>query len=134
MKKILICLVLLLVGCTNSSYSSFVDKAKGSSETNDIPFNIEFFIDDSDDVLVYQVVIDEAKIDLNNVKAIVIHNVKTDNIFPSIGVVDDPVNINEETKGINLVGYVEKQNIEFKVYIETNNNSYSYIYRYNMQE
>lgn len=131
MKKIWIFLALLLVGCTNSSYDNFVTKARNSSESNNIPFNIEFHIDDSDDLLVYQVIIDGTS-DLSNVKAIVIHNVKTDNIFPSIGVVDDSVSLDGNTKGINLIGYVPKQDIEFKVYIESNNNSYTYIYRYNM--
>lgn len=130
MKKGLILLILLLVGCTNSSYNSFVAKANKSIESESMPFKVEFYIDDSDSLMVYQVVIDEAEYELDNVKAIVIHNVKTDNIFPSIGVVDDTINLDSNTKGINLIGYVEKQDVQFKVYVEIADKSYTYIYNY----
>lgn len=132
MKKFLIILVLLLVGCSNN-YSDFVSKAKRSNESNDLPFKVELFVDDSDDILIYQVVIDDIEYDLNDVKAIIVHDKKTTNAFPSIGVVDDTIDLNNETKGINLVGYVEKQDVTFKLYLEANNNSYSYTMRYNMQ-
>lgn len=95
-----------------------------------MPFKVEFYIDDSDSLMVYQVVIDDAEYELDNVKAIVIHNVKTDNIFPSIGVVEDTINLDSNTKGINLVGYVEKQDVQFKVYVEIADKSYTYIYNY----
>ena len=131
MKKLLIILVLLLTACSNNNYNDFVKKASSSPETSDIPFDINFYIDDTDDII-YQVIIDNPDYDLNDVKAIVIHDKKTKNAFPSIGVVDDTIDINDTTKGINLIGYVEKQDLEFKVYIETNNTSYTYIYRYNM--
>lgn len=130
MKKGLILLILLLVGCSNSSYNSFVEKANKSIESDSMPFKVEFYIDDSDSLMVYQVVIDDAEYELDNVKAIVIHNVKTDNIFPSIGVVEDTINLDSNTKGINLVGYVEKQDVQFKVYVEIADKSYTYIYNY----
>ena len=78
-----------------------------------MPFGIEFYIDDIDDSkLIYQVIIDNPDYELNNVKVLVIHNVKTNDIFPSVGIVD-------ETNGI-----------EFKVLVETNNNKYIYQYSY----
>ena len=98
-----------------------------------MPFGIEFYIDDIDDSkLIYQVIIDNPDYELNNVKVLVIHNVKTNDIFPSVGiVVDKTVTINEDNKGIILMGYIDETNdIEFKVLVETNNNKYIYQYSY----
>lgn len=131
-KVVLILMCFFMIGCTNREYDNFVLKAKDSKISDVIPFDINFYIDDSEEILIYQVIIDNSKLELNNIKAIVIHDVKTDNIFPSIGVVDEPIDLNNEVKGINLIGRAPKQNIEFKVYIEANNTSYAYIYRYNI--
>ena len=132
MKKILILSVLLLVGCSNNNYSNFVKEAKESTITDNIPCDVKFNIDDTDEDMIYQVVIDNCDYELNDVSAIVIHNKENDNGFPSIGVIDDKINLNNETKGINLVGYVKKQdNIEFKLYLKANNTSYAYNFSYN---
>lgn len=131
-KVVLILMCFLIIGCTNREYDNFVLKAKDSNISDEIPFDINFYIDDSEEILIYQIIIDNSRLELNDIKAIVIHDVKTDNIFPSIGVVDEPIDLNSEVKGINLIGQTSKQDIEFKVYIETNNTSYAYIYRYNI--
>ncbi len=133
MKKIFIILCLLLVGCHKiSPYDLYVKELK---ETNiiseDIPFDINFYIDNvNENRIIYQVIIDNPKVEANKVKSLVIHDVVTKDIFPSVGIVDEEINLNEE-KGIILIGYVDKiSDINFKVLIETEDNKYFYTYNY----
>ena len=132
MKKLLI-LLILLVGCSKSNvYDMYVSELKENSNISEnIPFDIDFYIDNvNEERIIYQVIIDNPKVEATSVKALVIHDVKTDDIFPSVGLVDDPINLNEE-KGIILIGYVNKtKDINFKVLIENENNKYIYEYNY----
>ena len=78
--------------------------------------------------IIYQVIIDNPKVDASNVKALVIHDAKTEDIFPSVGIVDEAINLNKQT-GIILMGYINKtEDINFKVLIETDQ---KYVYNYN---
>ena len=132
MKKLLF-LVILLVGCSKSNvYDMYVEKLKDDDNiSRDIPFNIEFNIDNvNDNRIIYQVIIDEPKVEATNVKALVIHDVKTKDIFPSVGIVDEPIDLQKE-KGIILIGYVDQtDDINFKLLIETEDNQYIYEYNY----
>ena len=132
MKKLLF-LVILLVGCSKSNvYDMYVEKLKDDDNiSRDIPFNIEFNIDNvNDNRIIYQVIIDEPKVEATNVKALVIHDVKTKDIFPSVGIVDEPIDLQKE-KGIILIGYVDQTyDINFKLLIETEDNQYIYEYNY----
>lgn len=132
MKKLLF-LVILLVGCSKSNvYDMYVEKLKNDENiSRDIPFNIEFNIDNvNDNRIIYQVIIDEPKVEATNVKALVIHDVKTKDIFPSVGIVDEPIDLQKE-KGIILIGYVDQtDDINFKLLIETEDNQYIYEYNY----
>ncbi len=132
MKKLLF-LVILLVGCSKSNvYDMYVEKLKDDENiSRDIPFNIEFNIDNvNDNRIIYQVIIDEPKVEATNVKALVIHDVKTKDIFPSVGIVDEPIDLQKE-KGIILIGYVDQtDDINFKLLIETEDNQYIYEYNY----
>ena len=74
---------------------------------------------------------------MHDVKAILIHNYFTNDIFPSIGIFDDGVDLltnSEEVKGISLVGYISStkdiNNLEYRVYIEykTDNDETNKIY------
>ncbi len=132
MKKLLF-LVILLVGCSKSNvYDMYVEKLKNDENiSRDIPFNIQFNIDNvNDNRIIYQVIIDEPKVEATNVKALVIHDVKTKDIFPSVGIVDEPIDLQKE-KGIILIGYVDQtDDINFKLLIETEDNQYIYEYNY----
>ena len=132
MKKLLF-LVILLVGCSKSNvYDMYVEKLKDDENiSRDIPFNIEFNIDNVNyNRIIYQVIIDEPKVEATNVKALVIHDVKTKDIFPSVGIVDEPIDLQKE-KGIILIGYVDQtDDINFKLLIETEDNQYIYEYNY----
>ena len=135
MKKILLFLLpFLLLGCHKSNYDNYVEKAFNSTKSDSIPFNVELHVDDSGDELLYQIIIDNPIYELKNVKAIVVHDGEKKSVYPSIGIVDDTVTLNNDTKGINLIGYTNKQDLNFKLYLETNDNVYSYKIRYNMQE
>lgn len=129
MKKLLVLLCFLLVGCSNSVYDDYVKELKNSEASSEIPFDIEFNIDNvNENRIIYQVIIDNPKVDASNVKALVIHDAKTEDIFPSVGIVDEAINLNEQ-KGIILMGYINKtEDINFKVLIETDQ---KYIYTYN---
>lgn len=129
MKKLLVLLCFLLVGCSNSVYDNYVKELKNSEPSSEIPFDIEFNIDNvNENRIIYQVIIDNPKVDASSVKALVIHDAKTEDIFPSVGIVDETINLNEQ-KGIILMGYINKtEDINFKVLIETDQR---YVYNYN---
>ena len=133
MRKILLLICILLVGCSKSTiYDTYVKNLKENNNISEkIPFDIEFYIDNvNENRIIYQVIIDNPKIETDNVTALVIHDGETNDIFPSVGIVDDKVDLNID-KGIILLGYVaQTSNINFKVLIETNNNQYVYQYKY----
>lgn len=75
----------------------------------------------------YRAIIDNPKTDMYNIKALLIHDYFTEDIFPSIGIFDETENLivgNEEVRGISLVGYIETTNdieeldLNVKLYIE----------------
>lgn len=133
MKKILLVLCILLVGCSKPTiYDTYVKNLKENNNiSTDIPFDIEFYIDNvNENRIIYQVIIDNPQIETDNVTALVIHDGKTNDIFPNVGIVDEPIDLNID-KGIILLGYIDQtSDINFKVLIETNNQQYIYEYKY----
>ncbi|MEG2322391.1 MAG: hypothetical protein RSB71_02765 [Bacilli bacterium] len=129
--KYLIILILLLTGCHNN-YDNYVEETKGVKVSLQLPCDINFYIDEvNENRLIYQVIIDNPQYELKDVKAMVVHNVKTNDVFPSIGIVDNVITLNKDNKGIILIGHVDKKDkIEFKVLLEINNQKYGYIYNY----
>ena len=141
---VFIAFILLLVGCSENStsinngniekekdsYIKYVQELKKVKESSlDIPFDINVTYDKLDDEEVrYQVIIDNPKKDIKNVKALAIHNKQTDDIFPCIGIFDDPVDLllESKSKGVILVGYIpyegelDEFNCEMKVLISYN--------------
>lgn len=135
MKKIVIFFLLsLLVGCSKpTTYDNYVTALKQETVTSEnIPFDVNIYMDEvTESKWIYQVVIDNAEKEMKDIKALVIHDVKTKDVFPSVGIVDEPITLNEQTKGINLIGYVDKkEEIEFKIFVETNHQKYIIIYNY----
>lgn len=119
-KLIIIVFSLLLASCTTSKYGIYINElnnATNSSENIPISINIETE-KITDDLYVYRALIDKNEEVMNQVVALLIHNKETENAFPSIGIYDEKINVNNE-KGIKLSGYVESiEDIEYKLYIE----------------
>ena len=99
MKKIvLIILLLITTGCFNNNisidketYKSYIDELKEIDTVNneDIPFDINIYYDKIvDDEVVFRLILDNPKSEMNNIEAIVIHNSTTDDIFPRSGIFD----------------------------------------------
>lgn len=127
MKKIflLVIISLLLTGCYNSNYSkekleydNYIEELKEANEDkflNNIPFDINVYFDkDIDSEITFRVIIDNPKEAIKNIKAIAIHNYKTEDIFPTSGIFEDPLSLipnvidkdKNEVEGIILVGYI----------------------------
>lgn len=136
MKKIMIIILisLTLTGCKPKEnnelkvYNSYINKLKDKEVINDkeYPFNINIQIEKiTDEEIIYVLRLDEFKEKLYNIETIILHNSKTEDIFPSIGIFDDKLNLpNEKQKGILLVGYIDfnkelkEFHTDFKVYIK----------------
>jgi hypothetical protein len=144
MKRVwLLLILLLLVGCSNgemkqekTAYNEYIDELKHASNknfSNYLPFNINLYYDKIIETeVMFRVIIDKPKEPIRNIEAIVIHNQKTDDIFPTSGVFDQeysliPNVINKKSnyvEGIILVGYIpfdlelNKFNAEFKVLVK----------------
>jgi len=124
MKKILLIITLLfmLTGCTNELtkeeilYNDYVTELKKVTnyETN-LPFDLEIYVDKIIETeVMYRVIIDNPKVSLRNIEALVIHDKYTEDIYPSSGIFESKLNlipgvINEKSnyvEGIILAGYI----------------------------
>lgn len=130
MKRVFLILIITLVsGCgelNNKYINSIADLDRQLYSSDNIPFNIEISLDELIDTeWRYTVVIDNPVKKFTEVSALVIHNYELSDVFPSVGIVDEPVNLSSSSdvdysKGIILVGYIPSKfdEIEFKVMIE----------------
>lgn len=121
MKKrlvIFLSFLILLCGCKDEKitkekmiYDKYIKELKEVNiSSEDYPFNIEVKYDKLvKGIIRYQVIIDETKEDIYDIEAIAIHNKKTDDIYPSIGIFDDKESllVNKKPTGIILVGYID---------------------------
>lgn len=133
-----------LIGCNNKdeittvkdNYLVFKEellKKQEYTKEEEINFDLNISIDRiTEEEISYRAIIDNPKENMHNIKAMVVHDYFTDDIFPSIGIFDDTIDLiigNEKTKGINLVGYIkttkeiEDLNLNIKVYVEYINDS-----------
>ena len=143
-RSIIIALVsFVLIGCNKDEVTLEKDdylvfkqeliEQEKFTKNEELKFDLEISVDRiNEEEVSYRAIIDNPKENMNNVKALIIHNYFTDDIFPSIGIFDEPINLivdEEEVKGINLVGYIKTTkdisdlNLEVKVYIEYTNDS-----------
>jgi hypothetical protein len=124
MKWFLILIILFLTSCTPNLedekiiYENFINELKSTpiNQVNeDMPFTINVYFEQIiDNEIVYRVIIDEPKMVIKNIKAIAIHNYKTNNIYPTVGIFEEPLHldpnyINLEDNyvgGVVLVGYI----------------------------
>lgn len=151
MKKRLIILlipIILLCGCKDEKitkekelYDNYIKELKEVNDSStDYPFKIEIKYDKLvDGIYRYQVIIDETEEDIYDIEAIAIHNKKTKDIYPSIGIFDkkEKLEVGKKPAGIILVGYIdydkkiEDFNCKIKVLIKyknKNNNKKSVYY------
>lgn len=151
-KVIVVCSLLLvfLVGCSSdvkvavdntveeekNDYVTYKNALQNVSEFTDddkLPCEITTSIDRiNEEEVSYRVILDNPKVDMHDVKALIIHNYFTEDIFPSIGVFDEPEDLiigSEEVKGIQLVGYIKTEeaiedlNLELRIWIEYKDNN-----------
>lgn len=124
MKKILgiIVLMFLLGACSNKLtneeklYNEYIfDLKKGVNYESNLPFDLEIYVDKIIETeVMYRVIIDNPKVPLRNIEALVIHDKYTEDIFPSSGIFETKLNlipgvINKNSnyvEGIILAGYV----------------------------
>ncbi len=139
MKKIIIIIILIIsiTGCTKKVssqellYNKYVKELNDVEEyTIDLDFDINITIDKiNEKELIYRVYIDNPKTDMNQIEAIVIHDKKTEDVFPSSGIFENKLSLKvnreeNDTKGIILGGYIdfdksiEEFNGTFKVLIK----------------
>lgn len=122
MKKLLVLLmsIIILTGCSNNKtdnqkdiyvkYIKELNNVKKSS--NNIPFDIEVKYDKLiENEVRYQVIIDNVKENIYDIKALAIHNKETNDVFPSIGIFDEKQDLLKDQKpsGVILVGYIDYQ-------------------------
>ena len=124
MKKIfwIITLVFLLSGCTKELtkeeiiYNDYVDKLKQEEKIEDsLPFDLEIFVDKIiEKEVMYRVIIDNPKVSLRNIEALVIHDKYTEDVYPSSGIFESKLSLipgvinktSNYVEGIILAGYI----------------------------
>lgn len=147
MKKILIiitCLCLLTACKTKENesekiYNSYIEELKNieNKKVNE-DLTVKFIIEKLDNnYLSYNALIDKNDLVMNEVEALLIHDKQSVNSFPSIGIFDEKISLNESTKkGIKLGGYLERvEDATFKLLIkykskEGKSEKYYYIYKF----
>lgn len=147
MKKLLVIvpLLILMVGCTNSSeenkiayleYKSELEEKETFNEEESLDFNVYFNIERiNEEIVDYSLVIDKPKINMHNVKALLIYNFVNEEAYPSVGIFDKPVELLIDTEDkIVLNGNIQTINditdTKFKLYLEytDDNNNLNKIY------
>lgn len=90
-------------------YIKYVKKLKKVRESSeDLPFAVDIVYEKIKEEVRYQVVIDSPTTDIKEIKALAIHDKQTDDIFPSVGIFDDKIDliIDKKPSGVILVGYI----------------------------
>lgn len=134
MKKLILFLpIILLIGCTNTveenkysylEYKSELQKEDNLNVNDNVDFNIFFnIIRENNEIVNYSVTITNPIIDMKMVKALLIHDYMQDDVFPSVGIFDDPINLEKDsTNKIVLQGKIQTtddiSNVNFKLYLE----------------
>ena len=132
-KIILVCFIILSIfvftGCTKENNNQKVDKSTKTnkieskkdtylkyvkklksikSSDEELPFDVDVVYEEMNDEVRFQVVIDNHKTEITNIRALAIHDKQTDDVFPSVGIFDDKVDLipNQKPSGVILVGYI----------------------------
>ena len=129
------CCFLLLVGCSTKEedekyayleYKNDLETQKVYDDEDSLDFDIYFNIvrnREDNEVVDYSIVIDNPKVDMYDVKALLIHDYMNEDVFPSVGIFDAPVTLRKDSSDkIRLEGNIhtdsDTDNIKFKLYLE----------------
>ncbi len=134
MKKVLLIipLVLLLIGCSNKveddkfaylEYKKNLEKQEDFINNDELDFNTFFDIERDGDKINYSLTIDNPKIDMHNVKAILIHNYPIEDTYPTVGIFNETKEILFNSgNSIKLEGTIlssdDISDVKFKLYLE----------------
>lgn len=96
------------------------------TNNNDINFDINISFDKIDeDEISYRAIIDNPKENMHDIKALLVCEYSGDDIFPSIGIFDDEIDLllnSDEVRGFSLVGYIntteESTDLKIRLYLE----------------
>lgn len=145
MKKLyLLIVLLLLVGCSTKDennkyayleYKNNLEEQKDFYVKEDLDFKFLFNIEKDGDITKYSLIIDEPKINMYNIKALLIHDGINEEAYPTIGIFDKPMSLltgidNEIRLEGSTTNDIESMN--FKLYIEytdENNKEYKVYYK-----
>lgn len=143
-KYLLILPLIILVGCTNEveenkhAYLTYKNELQ-EQETYDEEapdFNTFFNIESiSEEEVNYSMIINNPKVNMYDVKALLIHDYLQEEAFPSSGIMDEPEDLLKESNDkIELKGSIHSaediSDVKFKLYLEytDDNNEINKIY------
>ena len=134
MKKLVLVLpLILLMGCTNEieenkyaylEYKNELVEQDNFSKDEDIDFNTYFdIVKENEEVINYSIIINEPNTDMHKVKALLIHDYVQDEAFPSVGIMDEEVELLKGSNDkIELKGKIQTiddiSDVKFKLYLE----------------
>lgn len=134
MKKILLLIIpiLLLTACSSKEeekiayleYKNELEKQEVFSHEEELDFNVYFNINkEGEEITNYSILINNPKINMHKVKALLIHDYLIDEAYPSIGIMDEPVELLKNSNNkIELKGRIQTtediSNVKYKLYIE----------------
>ena len=134
MKKIVVLIIpiLLLTACTSNEedkiayleYKNELEKQETFSPEDELDFNVYFNISkEGEEITNYSILINNPKVNMHKVKALLIHNYIIDEAYPSIGIMDEPVELLKDNNNkIELKGKIQTSenisNVKYKLYIE----------------
>ena len=137
MKKfiLIIPIFLLLIGCSNKveddkfayiEYKNNLEAQEEFADNESLDFNTFFNIEREGDNVKYSLVINNPKVNMYKIKALVIHNYDTIDIFPSVGIFDETRTLlsgsNDEIKlEGNIISSDDLSGVNFKLYLEYEN-------------
>ena len=134
MKKLVVLIIpiLLLTACTSNEedkisyleYKNELEKQETFSPEDELDFNVYFNISkEGEEITNYSILINNPKVNMHKVKALLIHNYIIDEAYPSIGIMDEPVELLKDNNNkIELKGKIQTSedisNVKYKLYIE----------------
>ena len=134
MKKLVVLIIpiLLLTACTSNEedkiayleYKNELEKQETFSPEDELDFNVYFNISkEVEEITNYSILINNPKVNMHKVKALLIHNYIIDEAYPSIGIMDKPVELLKDNNNkIELKGKIQTSenisNVKYKLYIE----------------
>lgn len=133
MKKIILILILILLsGCTNKveenrfAYLDYKRELLKQEEFNEEEINFKTFFNitrEDEETVNYNITIDNPNQNMYEVKALLIHDYYEEEVYPQVGILDDPVKLLKDSKDkIILSGTIKTiediKDVKFKLYLE----------------